>query len=98
MHYVAQTVCTVVTSALFQNGLTALHHAAMAGESLACKILVQELHLDPDTPAEVTDGFMVMLCTYIDTTTYAGITKLNVLHRTKVTSCSLLAGSEGEAP
>ena len=58
MHCVVQTVCTVVTSALFQNGLTALHHAAMAGESLACKILVQELLLDPDTPAEVTDGLI----------------------------------------
>ena len=30
----------------------------MAGESLACKILVQELLLDPDTPAEVTDGLI----------------------------------------
>ena len=54
----AQSVCTVVASALFQNGLTALHHAAMAGESLTCKILVQELHLDPDTPAAVTDGLI----------------------------------------
>lgn len=47
-----------MTSSLFQSGLTALHHAAMAGESLACKTLVQELHLDPDTPAEVTDGYI----------------------------------------
>ena len=60
MHMLCFNLC------LCQNGLTALHHAAMSGEALSCKVLVQELHMDPDTPAQVRkDGFsMVVLCRY----------------------------------
>ena len=35
-------------STFMQFGLTALHHAALSGEVESIKVLVQELHVDPD--------------------------------------------------
>ena len=45
---VSQTLPEIVLSTIVQWGLTALHHAALSGEVESIKVLVQELHVDPD--------------------------------------------------
>ena len=39
---------------LLQVGLTALHHAALSGEVSSIRVLVQELHVDPDITDNVS--------------------------------------------
>ena len=44
----SQTSVEVCLSTFMQFGLTALHHAALSGEVGSIRVLVQELHVDPD--------------------------------------------------
>ena len=45
-----------------QDGLTALHHAAIGGQEEAVRVLVQEFKVDPDIPDVVSNLYEVDSC------------------------------------